>query len=349
MAETRGTARVTIAPHAPTTISWRTSIAQAAVKFFSVNLHQQALGTIGKTEASDQIVPFAGSDFAKFLQQAGFGSVWPMAAHVQSVLDALVTAGLLIDQGVANASPVLNRAYWFQGGITRSQQRGDLWLAKALGPELVIPIIGASTIAITGIDTAGDARCASGIAVDDRHIVTCAHVVNDMVVDSALELPAIVPPVIYGIWPSHTRPVAGVFVDAESDVAVVEIEGGLMSPGGLAFRDPAWSDSVTLFGYPRVPQSMANHLVVQRGEVVNPDVRTFSSRPRFLYSAVARPGNSGGPVVASDGRIVGLVVGELAGQEASAAPFFAGIPTREIAAGLDAIGLRHIIEIEDWE
>jgi hypothetical protein len=28
----------------------------------------------------------------------------------------------------------------------------------------------------------------------------------------------------------------------------------------------------------------------------------------FLYSAIARPGNSGGPIVAQDGRVIGLVV-----------------------------------------
>jgi len=50
-------------------------------------------------------------------------------------------------------------------------------------------------------------------------------------------------------------------------------------------------------------------ITVQRGEVVNPSTPAMPSRdPMFLYSAIARPGNSGGRIVAGDGRVIGLVV-----------------------------------------
>jgi S1-C subfamily serine protease len=103
----------------------------------------------------------------------------------------------------------------------------------------------------------------------------------------------------------------------EIDVAIIKCElpdgVGIPRLGGMAFRDPEWADEVYLFGYPHVPMIAGDVITVQRGEVVNPSAETpaVGGLPRqktFLYSAIARPGNSGGPIVAQDGRVIGLVV-----------------------------------------
>jgi hypothetical protein len=113
---------------------------------------------------------------------------------------------------------------------------------------------------------------------------------------------------------------------AELDVAVIAVEppeSGPFTPlPGMVFRDPAWADEVYLLGYPRVQWTVGTEITLQRGEVVRPLVVTPPVRdddteaagldPRrgkaFLYSAIARPGNSGGPIVAHDGRVIGIVV-----------------------------------------
>jgi hypothetical protein len=91
----------------------------------------------------------------------------------------------------------------------------------------------------------------------------------------------------------------------------------------------------------------------------------------FLYSAIARPGNSGRPIVAHDGRIIGLVVehssptasGAAAGVEqdrvdrlgrdvedlkakVEAPPFYRGIPSSEIMRALTDFGRRSSAHFE---
>ena len=165
------------------------------------------------------------------------------------------------------------------------------------------------------------------------------------------------------------------------DVAVIEFDfpEGEYIPrlGGMAFRDPAWSDEVYVFGYPRVPMTAEMAITVQRGEVVNPSAETIPDRQRiFLYSAIARPGNSGGPIVAGDGRVIGLVVedappstrvsgfdepprtsnelltrleSEVADLKAKtvAPAFYRGIPSSEVIRAVSELGFEGIIEMDN--
>lgn len=63
----------------------------------------------------------------------------------------------------------------------------------------------------------------------------------------------------------------------------------------------------------------------------------------FLYSAIARSGNSGGPIVAQDGRVIGLVVEDSAESTSNdagpgTAPFYRGIPSSKVIRALDDLG-----------
>ena len=83
--------------------------------------------------------------------------------------------------------------------------------------------------------------------------------------------------------------------------------------------------------------------VVQRGEVVNPAVKSQQDEQFFLYSAIARPGNSDGPIVAQDGRVVGLVTHDLPDAKQKASPFYRGVPAGEIRRALSDLGAGGLI------
>ena len=89
---------------------------------------------------------------------------------------------------------------------------------------------------------------------------------------------------------------------------------------------------------------------MQRGEVTNPDVTLFDSSNVFLYSAIARPGNSGGPIIAESGHVVGIVTSELLEKtEVSTMPFHAGIKTSEIIQAIRDLKVPIDLPVELYE
>ncbi|REX56664.1 S1 family peptidase, partial [Mycobacterium tuberculosis] len=241
------------------------------------------------------------------------------------------------------------------GAISKGQRGGNLWLSEVFGAELIIPSYNAVTVQLAGHDDAGNPvdSWGTGLVVDHNHVITNKHVVTGLAGTSAG----------LSVYPSSNHAEAELVNFSGTahphptlDVAVIKFEmpEGKYIPrlGGMAFRDPDWADEVYVFGYPRVPMTAEMAITVQRGEVVNPAATTIPGRQKiFLYSAIARPGNSGGPIVAQDGRVIGLVVEDSAeapstGTGPNAAPFYRGIPSSEVIRALDELDFGGIVEMD---
>ena len=200
--------------------------------------------------------------------------------------------------------------------------------------QLIIPAYGSVTVPITGTDENGKENIGGGLALGPRHILTNAHVIRDMELHETIKRPAMAPPVLEGLSGALDLRIvdAQAHDDVDVDVGVITVEPtigmrGLNPLSGIVFRDPVWADDAYVFGYPPVPTSVdadltvqkgkvvnpltaseeERDLLVQRGEVVNPAIKSWRGDEYFLYSAITRPGNSGGPIVAQDGRVVGIV------------------------------------------
>ncbi|WP_137726517.1 S1 family peptidase [Prescottella subtropica] len=347
-------------PADPRDLQWQLLVITQANVFFSVQYNAAMRKTLGLPVEEQKAVPLTLRDFMDYLGRHGT-SPWTLFPKVKRVIERMTHAGHLDHLTNATGTPALGNAYWTMGeGATQAQRAGFLHFSELVGPDLIIREFGAATIPITGTSEDGDVVVGTGLALDERHLLTNAHVVKDMVLDNEFETSVVGPPGMVGTPASvdswHVRLVkAHVLEDDDAtDIAVVEVEPGpegrgLFAARGVAFRDPEWADQVLNFGYPPVPMSTAPSLVVHHGEVVNPLIQSFHGSPAFLYSAVTRPGNSGGPIVARDGRVVGLVAHDVYDRaRPDVAPYYRAIPGSVIRDALQQLGFGDSITWEDW-
>ncbi|WP_150957643.1 MarP family serine protease [Microbacterium testaceum] len=134
------------------------------------------------------------------------------------------------------------------------------------------------------------------VAADDR-VVTNAHVVAG--VDTPLvELPG-----------QPAREGRVVYFDPIDDIAVVSVDQldarTLPIVSTLAVGSPA-----VVQGYPGGgPFTSGSAQIISEGTVPVPDIYDDSSAPRDIYAiaGIVRPGNSGGPLLTTDGQVAGIV------------------------------------------
>src|SRR3954453_10553217 len=101
-----------------------------------------------------------------------------------------------------------------------------------------------------------------------------------------------------------------VYVDGEVDIAVLEVPGLPQAP--LPFsEDPAdFGDDAIIMGFPGGgPFWVGPARVRDRGEISGPDFRNTHTVVRDVYAlfGTVRAGNSGGPLFATDGTVLGVV------------------------------------------
>jgi S1-C subfamily serine protease len=336
----------------PPPLLWSKQVVRHARAFFGVvnpERRQPYLDAVGRKDSPEgPLRPFATFEFMRWLGHIGIEHTERRANDINALLDRMVAANLILPAG--HTGELFGQTYWGGATLTMRQagDNGSLWMVPVLGPELTIEAYAPSVALLTG-QKSGDVHNGSGLLIDARHVLTAAHVLTDMTLDPVVHFDGgVTAPVIA----EHSHP--------NIDVAIVEVdlpaEHDVHRTRGLAFRDPQWADQVTLLGYPPVPQADAPYLTVQTGEVVTPSVTNYFGTEHFLFSATARPGNSGGPVVAADGRVLGIVTrgfmtesSEEDGAAGLKSPFFAGITTSAIIDAFEELDTcRGLVPVEDW-
>lgn len=320
----------------------------AAAVFGSGAFHEQVLEVLQKHDPPETLVPFSVADLIRYLSKTTWPGAWPWANQIDHLLQIMAHEGVLTQMTTgATRSPVLSRRYLLMSGLTRGQAPGDLWMTPILRVPLLVDAVQSSLIHLTGRTIEGDVRGGTGFALSPRHILTARHVIDDMTLDATIVVPQLA---------GDSAQVSVVKEDRHPnhDLAVVTIDGSvaeLIRPRGLVTRDPGWSDTIYLLGFPPIPTSIAAATTVQKGEVVNPAITTYDGADLFLYSAVARPGNSGGPIIGLDGRLIGMVTRELSHQgfELTPASFYAGLPAHVMHTCLEDLGVGDLLIEESWE
>jgi hypothetical protein len=300
----------------PGTLEWRIAIAERAHLFFNPLYDRSTMAELlGRPHRPDVFEAWSVGDLLTYLPKAGF-----QGSDVRSVvllLNAMERVGLLAPTGLDArmvGRPWEGQLYIAHGGPSARARQSSLWLAEVLGAELLIPAYNLVSVLIT----AGEgAPVGTGLVLDRTHVVTNRHVIEGLVGPGNVGRDLEVHPSFKQAGAVPLSRPAWIRIHESIDVALIEAQLAdnehLLSLPGMTFREPRWHDEVCVFGYPYVPGLTERPITVERGHIQNPateasGVDGYPRQKTFLTSAIARPGNSGGPIVAQDGQVIGLVV-----------------------------------------
>lgn len=161
-------------------------------------------------------------------------------------------------------------------------------------PPAVVSQVAASTVRVLGRGCGG-ALIGSGFAAAPDTVVTNAHVVAGIAAPQVQR-------------PDGTRLPAQVQVfDPDRDLAVLAVPGLRQAP--LALAPPVAGTDAAVFGHPEGQAAVAviPARIVRRLEVDTDNIYGQTVRRQILVMATyLEPGDSGGPVVDTTGRVVGV-------------------------------------------
>ncbi|GAA3789413.1 MarP family serine protease [Streptomyces coacervatus] len=154
-----------------------------------------------------------------------------------------------------------------------------------------------STVKIEGV-SGNQGREGSGFVYARDHVMTNAHVV------AGIDNPSVR---IGGVGRSYEARV--VLFDPDKDVAVLYVPG--LGAPVLRFDDgAARGDSAVVAGYPQDGDlNLQAATVANRVRATGQNIYSDATVTREIYSirSTVRPGNSGGPLLTTDGRVYGVV------------------------------------------
>ncbi|MDE2831198.1 MAG: serine protease [Gemmatimonadota bacterium] len=326
---------------APLGIELRTKLALAAIEFFNPRSYTQNCAISGRTPDLNTLRPLAAFDFLAYLENKNIlQEPHKYSQRIRHLLEQMASNDILIDMGHGRSGNVLiPKHYYFLKELTKLQRSGIFWLAPVLGADFIFHYAAPGIVQISGTKENGDKHAGTGIVFHPHHILTCRHVVCDMKVDSQQTFQGV----------ECTIEDSSIHTHPKLDVAVIHVPQCLQPVAGLAFLSPIIAQSVFTIGYPRIPFTREPVLTMQPGAVTSESVTALSGEDLFLYSAIARPGNSGGPVISNEGYIVGIALQDLMCTDDAFSPHYAGIPSHELAKAVDELGIGVQIPFERFK
>jgi S1-C subfamily serine protease len=182
--------------------------------------------------------------------------------------------------------------------LTPTQVRDVPAPDEALQSSPVVTSVQGSVVKVSGIAPSCSRQIdGSGFVYAPERVMTNAHV-----------LAGVTDPVVHAEGEEYDA--TTVYVDPEVDVAVLAVPGLETLPLRFAPQPAGSGDDSIIMGYPGGgPFWVGAARVRDRGEISGPDFRRTETVVRDVYAlfGTVRAGNSGGPLFATDGTVLGVV------------------------------------------
>jgi V8-like Glu-specific endopeptidase len=324
----------------PLTIQEKIEIAMAAIYFFNNKNYDDVRSAMGRKVWSRPEQALTVYEFLIYVESLNiFADPMEHKYRIWELLLSMSRSNILLDAGIRVGEIVgTGNQFYFAKELSKKQSSSIFWLIPALGSEFLHHIYSKLIVHISGKNGNGDNVSGTGIIIHENFILTCGHVIKEMKIDEDQMF-----------FDKEFKIVCQKAHDT-IDVGVIKVDKQLTRPDGLGFQNPKIAETVYTIGYPKVPMSKTASLIMQKGEVTNEGIETTFHHHLFLYSAIARPGNSGGPIISEDGHVIGIVSEDLISEDQSfTMPHYAGIRTSDIDRAMREMEIEVDLPIENFD
>lgn len=260
-----------------------------------------------------QYAPRSLNEFIHQYPQYIVWDLWPIVQRLEH-------QGHLWFIGMAKESPILqpwlNAQYFSQFFLEADMSYGTFDFA-ALGFPEIRRHFHSSVVAIHVTKKNGEEDTGTGFLLENRCIVTAKHCIQSMQSVSIDGWDVARIPLKH-IWTFKDERVSHSQRDKRPDLALLEFDGDPY-PGipGFQLKEAQILDDVLTMGYPHIlgfppvliseTAQIAASLKSTVGQVVAQEISYLDDQQYLLISARVKGGNSGGPVIGRDGKVVGVV------------------------------------------
>ena len=331
--------------NAPWSLDSKLRLVQLACEFFhrdNVEANHALIGKeFPKTRDAHEIAPLSVREFLMYLEVKRVYAKEPNAFQVERIIGQMAATGILVHGGTGRSGVLAGMDNHYIYSVSEVDvRRNQFRLVPVLGLEFLYRLCAPGLVHVAGKNKQGDEEAGTGIVVHPSYVLTCRHVVCDMTVNKQQK------------FQGKEVNVKCIYPHAKVDVAVIQVDGSPLSPlQGAFFQAPVVAQTVYTLGYPKLSGLRDAAVTMQPGAVTVASVTGLGGEDLFLYSAISRPGNSGGPVMSEEGYIVGLSVVDTIGQYKGEAfsPHYAGIPAQVVVKAVEELCLSIQLPFEDYE